>query len=122
MSLPSVRYLLVSPLLPPLSWLISLSSTALGIWAAKSQSSNPIDDDKLHQNPTLAVYGSKDNFTSLKKLKTWSDRLAAKDGSRFQSAVLEGGNHFWASQVSWEWLGKAVGDWVMTNESEGNSR
>jgi alpha/beta superfamily hydrolase len=81
-----VSYLLVSPLLPPISTLISLP---FGKWSS--------DQDymqKFKEKPTLAIWGSADVFTSSNKLQNWAKDFS-KVNSNFLWIEVQGASHFW---------------------------
>jgi hypothetical protein len=88
-----VRYLLISPLTPPIS---TLAAPALGqkLWG-RSTDSNLTSIEKF---VSLAVYGDQDIFASAKKTRDWSDHLKAEQGSRFSSAEISGAGHFWVEK------------------------
>ncbi|CZR56034.1 uncharacterized protein PAC_05922 [Phialocephala subalpina] len=56
-------------------------------------------ETKLKVDPTLAVFGDDDVFVSIKKLRTWSERLAetrnGKGDSQFRYVEVSGAGHFW---------------------------
>ena len=91
---PVTFYLLVSPLLPPVSALATLF-TDLGQVARESRDHHDIVRAKLTSNPSLAIYGTRDTFTSHKRLVKWSRALAQRPASKFQYREVTGGGHFW---------------------------
>ncbi|KAK4100410.1 hypothetical protein N658DRAFT_497407 [Parathielavia hyrcaniae] len=117
-------YLLVSPLqgivtnLATMSLLPSLSTFPLKAWVrfparAKEEPHPPEPlepavvvahadaaepEDKLVQNPTLAVYGDRDGFVPVKKLRDWASRLETIPGSKFRAHEVSSANHFWAQR------------------------
>jgi alpha/beta superfamily hydrolase len=52
-------------------------------------------DHNLFTNPTLAVFGTDDIFTSSKKLRAWATRLQNARNSRFCHVEVQGAGHFW---------------------------
>ncbi|AEO67848.1 uncharacterized protein THITE_2116977 [Thermothielavioides terrestris NRRL 8126] len=52
---------------------------------------------KLTQNTTLAIYGDRDGFVPVRKLRAWASRLQAVPDSRFRAHEVSGADHFWAS-------------------------
>lgn len=81
-------YLLISPLLPPLSAFATMFSS-IGL-ASKEH-----DAARSRWNPTLAIYGDKDNFTSAKTLDAWAETLMQTPQSLFQGCRIHGAGHFW---------------------------
>lgn len=86
--LPAVKpaYLLVSPLLPPISGMLGLSlpSVPKGIKnlfrskeAAEVDDAHSMDSPLFLRHPTFAIFGSDESFTSPKKLSSWGERMSA---------------------------------------------
>ncbi|MCJ1314635.1 hypothetical protein MMC25_008317 [Agyrium rufum] len=105
---PRAYYLLISPLLPPVSSLATMFTVPkipkfLRASNRLSSLSNQADkealaveiSDKLTKNPSLVVYGTKDFFTSHRKLEHWTRRLALQSNSLFQYHEIVGAGHFW---------------------------
>jgi pimeloyl-ACP methyl ester carboxylesterase len=103
-------YLLVSPLLPPIS-----SLAALPI----SRSSNSEDDQaKFRSHPTLAIFGTKDTFTSAKKLRAWASDLQIAN-PRFRFAEIEGAGHFWHGENDAKQLKGQLDNWIQELVKDG---
>ncbi|SPQ26372.1 00857250-0bb6-4047-9dc5-33d554d64b8d [Thermothielavioides terrestris] len=49
------------------------------------------------RNTTLAIYGDRDGFVPVRKLRAWASRLQAVPDSRFRAHEVSGADHFWAS-------------------------
>lgn len=90
LTLPEVRYLLISPLSPPIS---TLAAPALGhkFWSKGREAFH----DVIGKHAALAIYGGQDIFTSAKRTRTWSEHLSAAPGSRFSSLEIAEAGHFW---------------------------
>lgn len=104
----STHYLLISPLLPPLSNFLSLSST-LFFWRH-----NPNPQHLLH-HPTSVVFGTKDIFTSSTKIDAWCkkmDAMAIQNKGDFRWRKVEGAGHFWREKGVEAELRKSVREWV----------
>lgn len=89
-TLPDIRYLLISPLTPPIS---TLAAPALGhkFWhKSRGDIQGAID-----QHIALAVYGDQDIFTSAKRIRDWSEQMKATQGSQFSSVEVAEAGHFW---------------------------
>lgn len=116
-SLPHVltHYLLISPLLPPLSNLLSLSTLNLMFWRHADHIAH-----NLVRHPTLVIFGTKDVFTSSHKLDTWckkmnalSSQTAGPDGkSCFRWKKVEGAGHFWREHGVEAQLTHSLRGWV----------
>lgn len=92
------RYLLVAPLLPPISSLLSLAVN-IPFWKSTTRKSTTaaettIEQGVLHCNPVLAVYGTSDIFAASTRLDAWAAKIHALN-SRFVYRKIDGASHFW---------------------------
>jgi pimeloyl-ACP methyl ester carboxylesterase len=103
---PRIRYLLISPLTPPIS---TLAAPALchKLWGMGREGNQAT----VGTHPTLAVYGDKDVFASAKKTRDWSEQLEAVPGSSFSGVEISGAGHFWVEQGVEEQLRAALKEW-----------
>ena len=106
---PKVKpaYLLISPLLPPIS-----SLTALSFFQASSKTDKEELQERLSTNPSLAVFGSSDIFTSTKKLRSWAQSISAHPNSSFQFVEIDCAGHFWHEDGVEKRLRLAVREWI----------
>ena len=125
--MPRLRtsYLLISPLLPPISMFATMF-TKLDTRRQQRLSGGPShmqSEENLLHHPTLAVFGDKDFFTSHSKLQHWARRLHGDaSGFQFQFREVAGAGHFWHEDgVEMEMRG-AVQSWIdeiITNKEIG---
>ncbi|KAJ5142825.1 uncharacterized protein N7515_001612 [Penicillium bovifimosum] len=111
----SISYLLVSPLLPPISQFLTMFSTLSLEMKTEPQSPRipcPRPTDQQSTNTVLALFGDQDNFTSAGKLQKWSDEMAHKPDSRFQFRMIAGAGHFWREDGVEEQARHALKEWV----------
>ena len=100
LSTPSISYLLVSPLLPPLSGFLTIFSK-LSLEAAAEVSAEgkrvpcAKPADQLCRHRTLTIYGNQDGFTSAKRLRKWAEELSGTSQGMFQAREIDGAGHFW---------------------------
>ena len=101
------HYLLISPLMPPFTFLLAPFSGWLF-----GQSS--LKDGELHLTkcPTLAVFGGKDGFTSGKRLRQWGETLKQREDSNFRYEEIFDAGHFWREPGVASRLQDAVQKWV----------
>ena len=104
-ALPRTFYLLISPVLPPASMFLTMFS---GLRSDKSHECV----GKFVENPTLAVYGDDDFFTSWKRLRRWAENLRTAPGSRFQFHEVSGAGHFWHEEGVDKQMRKCIRDWM----------
>ncbi len=102
--LPQTSYLLISPLLPPISTLAAMSFTYSFQEVGKQE--------KLVRHRTLAIYGDKDVFTAHGKLQRWAERLADEPNSKFLFQKIGGAGHFWREDGVEEHMRAAIEGWV----------
>lgn len=93
MSNITTAYLLVSPLQGLTFNLATMWTTSSGMKSKAEAVSE--QEAKLSLNPTFAIYGDSDVFTTSRKLTSWSERLRNVDSSRFSSRQIIGAGHFW---------------------------
>ena len=100
-------YLLVSPLLPPIS-----AFTALPFGSNPLRGHSEETLQRLSMKPTLAVFGNDDAFTSVKKLRNWAQDLSTRPDSRFHFVEIEEAGHFWRTHTAQKALKLAIGHWA----------
>jgi len=97
-----MAYLLVSPILPPVSTLTAIPFRSYG---EEGQTA------KLKTSPVLAVYGGEDGFTSPRKVHAWGTELG-ETNPRFSMVEIEDAGHFWREQGTAKRLVHEVGKWI----------
>lgn len=115
---PKTHYLLISPLLPP----ISMFATMFTKFDAQRHSSSsqprgaPVDAPDPEVNPlagpTLAIYGDKDFFTSRRKLRAWAESASQAPNSRFRYHEIAGAGHFWHEAGAESQLRDFISNWI----------
>lgn len=110
---PSVRvmYLLISPVLPPLAHTLVPPASWTGLKGAVDKGTGV----GSMTCPTLAVWGSKDNFTSSRRLKAWAERLFKAGPATFKWIDFKSAGHFWREQGVMKLMTKGIEDWVREN-------
>lgn len=110
-----ISYLLVSPLLPPVSQLLTVFSTlSLNVTSAQGRHmACPRPADQLSTHRSLALFGDSDIFTSARKLQRWSDELARMAHSQFQYRQISGAGHFWRENGVEMRARHALREWFM---------
>ena len=117
---PHTIYLLISPLLPPVSMFATMFSKPGTFLKWKGSNPHMIDgnlcpvvDDVFRKYPTLAIYGDKDFFTSHKRLRKWAEQMASAVDSHFTFRVVHRAGHFWQEDgVDAEMRG-CIREWVL---------
>ena len=104
---PRICFLLVSPLLPPISSLATFFSSS-----SKPKSIETDIEQTLADHPTLAIYGNRDVFTSQKKLRVWALALRRRPSSLFRFHEVPGAGHFWREHDAEEEMRRQVRMWV----------
>lgn len=110
---PEIAYLLISPLLGPVSSFATMFSK-LKFERRGRITRTPLDissGEALEQSPTLVVFGTDDHFTSSRKVRTWCQSLAAAPGSKVKFQEVEGAGHFWHDPGLDSQLIQAISNW-----------
>ncbi|KAH8700156.1 Alpha/Beta hydrolase protein [Talaromyces proteolyticus] len=107
----TISYLLLSPILPPASRLVTLWANLSSVSIAGKQISIPAPEEELPKHRTLVVYGTDDMFTSETKLRHWTKSLREVQGSHAKSVEISFAGHFWIEQTFHTQLRKAISDW-----------
>ncbi|KAF2264334.1 hypothetical protein CC78DRAFT_463762 [Lojkania enalia] len=105
-SMPNVKYLLVSPLTPPIS---TLAAPGLGykFWNKSPHGCQEV----IGKHVSLAIYGDQDIFTSTRKMQHWAEQLRSASDSRFSHVQVVGAGHFWHEHGVEEKLRNALKGW-----------
>lgn len=114
---PEVKYLLISPLTPPIS---TLAAPALGqkLWSHSSG----VELDTIGMCSSLAVYGDQDIFASVKKTRDWSEHLKNTHGPTFSSVEVAGAGHFWVEPGVEEQLRVVLRKWSIEESRQASAR
>ena len=113
---PRICYLLISPLLPPISSLAALSFNSIKArFVADLRPSPTVSDvsQRLGNHPTLAIYGDSDPFVLVKKLRAWSVSFRQRQCSLFCSHEIINAGHFWRESRSKEEMRMLVRGWLV---------
>ena len=105
MAMPEVRYLLISPLTPPISTLVA---PGLGqkFWNREKETKEVVG-----MHATLAIFGDQDIFSSAKRTRDWAEKTGARFRSQFCSVEIAGAGHFWHEDGVEEKLRVALRGW-----------
>lgn len=94
---PQICYLLISPLLPPISLFLTMFSKLSGPSPFKADACSAMGE-QLVNHPTLVIYGDSDFFTSKTNLRNWAEGLSERPNSMFRFREIGGAGHFWQEQ------------------------
>ncbi|KAJ5895165.1 hypothetical protein N7495_006856 [Penicillium taxi] len=110
----AISYLLMSPLLPPLTQVLTAFSTLSLQIGGTSAQTRPAGcpADQLRTHKTFALYGDKDTFNSVRKLRDWSSELGRMPQSLFQSCEIKGAGHFWREDGVEERAKQGLREWL----------
>ena len=116
---PSVAYLIISPVLPPISGLTTMFTKPT--FERRDMRTRKIvvkdtstKDEQFVKHPTCLIYGSKDMFTSAKKVQKWAQDLSSRAGQSFCSHEVEGAGHFWTEEHAAQRLQASLTSWLST--------
>jgi hypothetical protein len=105
-------YLLVSPLH---GWVSTLAT----MWGSKFGREKDMEPDrKFTIDPTLALFGDDDIFVSVKRLRSWVEKLKATEGQgeacQFRHREVTGAGHFWHDHEAVRILQEEVKSFVVS--------
>ncbi|RMD39359.1 hypothetical protein DV735_g5774, partial [Chaetothyriales sp. CBS 134920] len=115
---PTIAYLLISPVLPPVSGFTTMFSKPSFErqlpGSGRLLKDESASQDKFQKHATCIVYGGKDQFTSSKKIKKWTHELEERstNPSLLFAQEVEHAGHFWVEAPSR--LQAIVGQWLLT--------
>jgi alpha/beta superfamily hydrolase len=111
----TISYLLVSPLLPPVSQLLTaFSALSVNVGGKTSAQARPAGQpaDQLSAHRTLALFGDQDTFTAARKLQRWSVEMGRMPQSQFRGCEIEGAGHFWRENGVEMRARRAIQEWL----------
>ena len=117
---PVTFYLLISPLLPPISKFATMFSKPIPFHGktrdggrSTTSSASLEADHNVQRCPTLAVYGDRDFFTSPKRLRKWAEQMTDAADSSFVAREIHGAGHFWHEEGVDGQMRSRIRDWVV---------
>ncbi|KAJ4580373.1 hypothetical protein HRR81_002537 [Exophiala dermatitidis] len=121
---PSVAYVLISPLLPPIAGFMTMFSTLRFTPKGRRTGPSPEEYHELTVHPCCCLFGSKDVFTTDAKLQRWAQDLRSRSRSQFTIVRVDTG-HFWRERAALEQLRQGLREWLRTltpNHEDGNQQ
>lgn len=109
----NVRYLLVSPVLFPLSTVLLPPGLAM----PKTHGTDASAGVLSLKHPTLVAFGDSDHFTSAKKLRQWAGKLASESAGLWKWIQVDGAGHFWREEGVAERLEGRLVEWIKESDS-----
>ncbi|PGH10314.1 hypothetical protein GX51_00071 [Blastomyces parvus] len=123
MRTPAVSFLLISPVIPPITNFMTLSLFGprinLDVTLAGMRVKSTPSEEQLSTHRTLAVYGNNDMFASARKLRKWAMNLKEAPGSMFEFVEIDTAGHFWLEEGTEAQMRTAVREWACSNSSGG---
>lgn len=102
-----IAYLLISPITPPLSYL--LTPGLHSFWPRRDAASH---DQLLMQHDTLLVFGDQDVFSSARRTRAWVERMREGSG-KVEGLEVKGAGHFWVEEGVEATLRERIRRWGM---------
>jgi pimeloyl-ACP methyl ester carboxylesterase len=113
---PQTAYLLISPVLPPMTTLITMFSRPnfehRDPNTGRTIKDHSSKDDKFLKHPACIIYGDKDVFTSSRRVHKWAEELHNQARSTFTSYGVEGAGHFWIEDGAVGQLQSCLDQWL----------
>ena len=113
-STPAVdtRYLIISPVLLPFTQVLCPPGPPGLPGLRRSATADSNVGTFFLQNPTLAIFGSADGFTSGRRLKAWAQKMSKDTSSSFGWYQIDGAGHFWREAGVMQALQQKIAAWV----------
>ncbi|KAK6508602.1 hypothetical protein TWF506_010686 [Arthrobotrys conoides] len=112
-------WLLVSPLLPPVSMFLNLPNpmswfpTKKKKEEAEGENNLENDDGTEDERDVFAVYGTDDMFTGIGRYRNWVKGKVERSNGRFRGVEVDGAGHFWMQEEEWMVkLRERVAGWI----------
>lgn len=109
---PRICYLLVSPLLSPVTSLLSLTSKLRLPATLTKRTEDTLEMDQLLIHPACCIFGHNDMFTSYKRLQKWARKLQQGSETRFSIYEVPAAGHFWQEEGAEPGLANAIEEWL----------
>lgn len=109
---PRICFLLVSPLLAPVTSILSMSSKLKLPAALTKGTMDACAVDQLILHPSCCIFGHQDVFTSHRRLQKWATKYQKESEARFSSYSVEGAGHFWQEGGAELRLKDAIEQWL----------
>ena len=107
-----ICYLLISPLLPPISGLATTFRRLEFSFRDLPATDRGSGWTELAQNPSCAIYGDSDAFTSSKKLDRWAQERVQTNLAGFRYFRIPKAGHFWHGESCQRQLKNCVRNWI----------
>lgn len=107
-------WLLVSPLLPPVSMFLNIPNPMAWFPTKKKKKEGEhLEDDVEDERDVLAVYGTDDMFTGVGRYRYWVNGKVERSAGRFRGVEVDGAGHFWMQEEAWMVkLREGVAGWI----------
>ena len=109
---PKICYLLVSPLLAPVTSFLSMSSKLKLPAALTKGMDDASTKEQLLLHPSCCIFGHQDVFSSYKRLQKWAAKLQQESETKFSSYSVEQAGHFWQEEGAEQGLRDAIEQWL----------
>ncbi|TKA60021.1 hypothetical protein B0A55_10919 [Friedmanniomyces simplex] len=107
------HYLLISPVILPFTTTISPPGSPIPPLSSRNRSTDSSAGGLFLQHPSLAAFGTKDAFTSSRRLRAWAEKQKGL-GVGFDWESVQGAGHFWREEGVMQSLRERVSEWVET--------
>lgn len=106
------RYLVISPVLLPFTQTLCPPGPPTLVPGLRRGNADSTAGALFLENPTLAIFGSTDVFTSGQRLRGWAEKMARASTSSLKWHEIEGAGHFWREEGVMQILQEKVATWV----------
>ncbi|KAK5676483.1 hypothetical protein LTS10_010784 [Elasticomyces elasticus] len=108
-----VHYLIISPVVLPFSTALCPPGPPVPQPFGRKTAADAHAGAMFLKEPTLAVFGTKDGFTPVRRLRTWAEKQSPQ-AVGFEWEPIEGAGHFWHEEGVMQALQERIKTWVAT--------
>ncbi|KAK3647591.1 hypothetical protein LTR56_003265 [Elasticomyces elasticus] len=108
-----VHYLVISPVVLPFSTALCPPGPPVPQPFGRKIAADAHAGDLFLKHPTLAIFGTKDGFTPVRRLRAWAEKQSPQ-AVGFEWEPIESAGHFWHEEGVMRALQERIKTWVAT--------
>ncbi|KAK5740015.1 hypothetical protein LTR17_004912 [Elasticomyces elasticus] len=108
-----VHYLIISPVVLPFSTALCPPGPPVPQPFGRKTAADAHAGAMFLKQPTLAIFGTKDGFTPIRRLRAWAEKQSSQ-AANFEWEPIEGAGHFWHEEGVMQALQERIKTWVST--------
>ncbi|KAK5711542.1 hypothetical protein LTR15_012383 [Elasticomyces elasticus] len=108
-----VHYLIISPVVLPFGTSLCPPGPPFPQISGRKSLPDVHAGAMFLKQPTLAIFGTKDGFTPIRRLRAWAEKQSSQ-ATGFEWERIEGAGHFWHEEGVMRALQERIGKWLAT--------